>query len=245
MKLPVSVFCLFLLAPGNLQAECPDSTQACNREEIKPSALIVPVSCIGASLVTFPENHVFDRYDVRDYIHREFPGFHTSVDDYLWAAPYAGMYLLKLTGTPGKNDLLNTTLLVIKSQILLEAILEPMKYTTRVMRPDSSERNSFPSGHTARAFAAATCFYLEFRDQSLWYGIGAYSVATSVGVLRMLNNRHWLSDVLMGAGIGILSTRIVYATHQYRWGKCPAVTLGLLPSPAGIKGCQVYCAVAL
>ena len=47
----------------------------------------------------------------------------------------------------------------------------------------------------------------------------AYGIATSVGVVRMANNKHYLSDVLVGAGLGILSMKMSYLTHQYKWKK--------------------------
>ena len=50
----------------------------------------------------------------------------------------------------------------------------------------------------------------EYGDRSPWIGIGAYTVASATGIMRMANNKHWLSDVLMGAGIGILSTELGY-----------------------------------
>lgn len=50
----------------------------------------------------------------------------------------------------------------------------------------------------------------EYKDKSIWYGISGYLVATGTGVFRMYNNKHWLTDVAMGAGIGILSTKAAY-----------------------------------
>ena len=50
----------------------------------------------------------------------------------------------------------------------------------------------------------------EYKYASPWYGIGAYTIATGVGFLRLYNNRHWVSDVIAGAGVGILSARIGY-----------------------------------
>lgn len=67
-----------------------------------------------------------------------------------------------------------------------------------------------PSGHTATAFMTATMLTKEYGHRSPWVGIGAYSVATATGLMRMANNKHWLSDVLTGAGIGILSTEAGY-----------------------------------
>ena len=49
--------------------------------------------------------------------------------------------------------------------------------------------------------------------------LSAYSVATGVGVLRIAHDKHYWSDVIFGAGLGILSTKIAYWTHQYQWNK--------------------------
>ena len=67
-----------------------------------------------------------------------------------------------------------------------------------------------PSGHTATAFAGAELLRLEYKEVSPWYGFAGYVVATATGTLRVLNNRHWVSDVVAGAGFGILSARLSY-----------------------------------
>src|SRR5436189_6401449 len=110
------------------------------------------------------------------------------------------------------------------------AVVYPVKMMSTEARPDTGKKNSFPSGHTAQAFMAATFFSKEYGYRSVWYSIGAYTIATTVGVFRVLNNRHWISDILVGAGIGILSTNIVYATHQYRWGKKKTTYLTFSPT---------------
>lgn len=56
----------------------------------------------------------------------------------------------------------------------------------------------------------STMLTKEYRHKSPWAGIGAYAVAATTGLMRMANNKHWLSDVLTGAGIGILSTELGY-----------------------------------
>jgi membrane-associated phospholipid phosphatase len=86
-----------------------------------------------------------------------------------------------------------------------------------VERPDGSSNNSFPSGHTANAFMGAEFLYQEYKDVSPWYGIAGYVVATGTGLFRMYNNRHWFSDVVAGAGFGILSTKVAY--WIYPWMK--------------------------
>ena len=74
-------------------------------------------------------------------------------------------------------------------------------------RPDGSDAKSFPSGHTGTAFAGAE---LVRREYGWGWGSAAYAVATATAVMRMYNNKHWFSDVLMGAGVGILSANIGY-----------------------------------
>ena len=93
-----------------------------------------------------------------------------------------------------------------------------VKNLTNITRPDGTA-TAFPSGHTAQAFLAASIVHTEFRDKSQWYGIGAYTIATSVAAYRMINNKHWQSDVVAGAGFGILSAHLAYLTHRNRWGR--------------------------
>jgi membrane-associated phospholipid phosphatase len=134
-------------------------------------------------------------------------------------SPIVIVYGLNWLGVKGKNDFANRTAILIKSELMLGILTFSLKRITAVPRPDTKELTSFPSGHTAQAFAAATFMAREYGHKNIWYSIGAYTVATGVGAMRVMNNRHWVSDVLVGAGIGILSTNLAYLTHQYRWGK--------------------------
>ena len=93
----------------------------------------------------------------------------------------------------------------------MAGLVNGIKYTAKEMRPDGSTRNAWPSGHTATAFLAATILHKEYgMTRSPWFSVGAYTLATATGVMRVLNNRHWISDVLSGAGIGILSVELGY-----------------------------------
>ena len=94
-----------------------------------------------------------------------------------------------------------------------------LKNLTQVERPDGSSNTSMPSGHTAQAFLSATILDMEYRDISPWISVGGYAMATATAFGRMANNRHWISDVFVGAGIGIFSVKVVYLTHQHRWGQ--------------------------
>ena len=81
-----------------------------------------------------------------------------------------------------------------------------LKYTVQRQRPDGSNKQSFPSGHTSNAFSWAT---VAAHHYGWKLGVPAYALAGLIGVARMEKNVHYLSDVLAGAGIGILSARTV------------------------------------
>ena len=130
--------------------------------------------------------------------------FHHDYDDYLQYAPAAVMLGLKAFGVKGRSSWGRMLVSDAFSVGLMAAAVNSLKYSFRVMRPDGSTRNSFPSGHTATVFMTATMLHKEYGHRSPWYSIGAYTVATVTGVTRQLNNRHWMSDVMVGAGIGIL-----------------------------------------
>ena len=139
-------------------------------------------------------------------------GFHNRADDYIQWAPLALTYGLKATGYQGRSQWGRMLVSNAFSGVIMAGIVNCIKYSAREMRPDGSTANSFPSGHTATAFMAATILHKEYGlTRSLWYSVGGYAVATGIATFRVMNNRHWVSDVLTGAGIGILSTELGYA----------------------------------
>ena len=77
-----------------------------------------------------------------------------------------------------------------------------LKETFPELRPDGSNRKSFPSGHTSRAFAAAATIY---NREGPAVGIPAMAVASFLGVARVQADKHFWYDVLVGAGIGMTS----------------------------------------
>lgn len=143
--------------------------------------------------------------------------FRTHLDDYLQYSPIAIAYGLDAFGVRSRTDLRNRTAILLKSEVVLIATTHLIKSATHIQRPDHSDYASFPSGHTAQAFAAATFLSEEYRHKLKWMPYVSYSLAASVGALRMINNKHFVSDVLAGAGIGILSVKLSYWTHRYKW----------------------------
>lgn len=155
------------------------------------------------------------KYNFQNWTSSNF-SFSVSIDDYIQYAPLAAVYSLNLFGIQGENNFGNRTALALKSILLNDFIVSHVKRWTGSQRPDGGMR-SFPSGHTSVAFALAHFMHHEYRDRSIWYSVGAYSTAATVGVLRIAKNKHWISDVMAGAGFGMLSTELVYLTHLYKW----------------------------
>ena len=194
-------------------------------------ASLVPAALIGYGISVYDDHGFYSSHDARADIQRNFPNFNNHLDDYGQFVPYAELAAVLAFGVDSRNDRVNLGLILIKSELLMLGAVEITKRATQHLRPDGSDYRSFPSGHTAQAFLAASIVHTELRDKSQWYGVGAYAVATTVGAFRMLNNKHWESDVFAGAGYGILSAHLAYLSHRHRWGRHPTEREGVGVGP--------------
>jgi membrane-associated phospholipid phosphatase len=95
---------------------------------------------------------------------------------------------------------------IVRAQFLSQGMVQVVKHTVRRERPDGSNSASFPSGHSASAFATAGVLH---RHYGWKVGLPAYAVGSYVALARMAWNRHHATDVVMGAGFGIASARTV------------------------------------
>ena len=138
--------------------------------------------------------------------------FKTGIDDYTQFFGPVMTVGLKLGGYEGRSDWGRLMASSLMSYAIMAGFVNGIKYTAKEMRPDGSTANSWPSGHTATSFVGAAILHKEYGlTRSPWFSVAGYGVATATGVMRILNNRHWISDVLSGAGIGIMSTELGYA----------------------------------
>lgn len=177
---------------------------------------------VGGLIVKGEDSHF--RGLRNDYL----PQFNNHADDYLQFAPAVVMLGLKTAGAEGRSSWGRMLASDAFAALIMAGVVNSVKQTTHVMRPDGSDERSFPSGHTATAFMTATMLTKEYGHKSPWVGIGAYTIATTTGCMRMANNKHWLSDVLTGAGVGILSTEIGYYLADLIFkekGKCTSAVV--------------------
>jgi membrane-associated phospholipid phosphatase len=180
---------------------------------------IAPVTLIGAGMYMKLNKTGFNDLSVRNNVVSTYPNFHTHADDYLRFAAIPIIYLPELVGIKAKTDIKNRTAILLKAEVIMLTTVTLLKNETHVIRPDGSNDKSFPSGHAAQAFLGAVIIQKEYGSKSILFPIAGYTIATSVGLMRILNNRHYTSDVLVGAGIGMLSAHIAYWTHRYKWNK--------------------------
>lgn len=176
------------------------------------------------------------KYGLQKLIQQPFNGFHTELDDYIQYAPLAMMYGADCLGVKAKHDAWNQTKLLAISEIGTSIITQILKYSLRIERPDGTKKNSFPSGHTGQSFVAAQVLRNEFANTHPLFSYSGYLFAISTGTLRIVNNRHWLPDVLMGAALGIAITNVVYRIEPLKNWKSPfkkrknETKIGFIPS---------------
>ena len=216
---------LALNSNASVHLNSPDSVKVrdnyASRSNFHFKSALIPVSLVTAGVIieSLPSQTFFSKERDQTRVQNRINGFKTSADNYLQFVPVAAMFSFKLAGMKSRSDLLNQAIISAKSELLMLAIVSSMKHFIHDWRPDGSSDNTMPSGHTAQAFVSATLLDMEYRDTSPWISVGGYLCATATGIFRVTNNRHWVSDVLIGAGIGIASVKVVYLTHRYRWGK--------------------------
>ena len=203
MKKLFLFFLLFITTLFFARAQQPDSlrTKRLLLKSILPVSFIIAGSAISSS--QFEKDF---QTNVRNSVGNN---FFSPVDDYLMFAPVVEMYVADVAGVKSKNHWFDQTKNLFFSNLLSLGISTGLKYAINKTRPDGGEY-SFPSGHTTIAFTNAAVLCNEFNRTSPVLAYSGYAFAVTTGAFRVINNRHWLSDVLVGAGIGILATNLIY-----------------------------------
>ena len=217
----VVMLLLSFLCQGRVYAERIDSLAASDcafrwPQLVAPAALVT-VGTVGVSAPSLCRFKRYVRSEFEDW--RGDKRFHA--DDYLEYLPAVCHLGLGPLGVSARHPFRERVAAQATAWIAMVAMVNATKYTMRERRPDGSARNSFPSGHTATAFMGAELVREEYGN---WYGTGAYLVAGSIAFLRLYNDRHWVNDVVGGAGVGILAARVGYwllplERRLFRWDK--------------------------
>lgn len=187
-----------------------------------PLEAVIPVAMIGVGTLGIKSDWMERRNEeMREEMQEHFH-HRLTFDNYTQYVPLLAAYGLKMGGCRGLHDVRRFTVVAATAYTIMGVTVNALKYTTAIRRPDGSTRNSFPSGHTATAFCGAELLRREYWHVSPWIGLSGYMVAAGTGLMRMYNNRHWMTDVLAGAGIGILSAQAAYMLY-------PVITRACFP----------------
>lgn len=192
------------------QADC-DSLSANNRSvknyKFEWRQTILPASLIGVGAVALAPGFIRNgsRNITNSVIDIRANNKRLEFDDYIQYIPVASSLMLGCAGVKAKHSFRDRVFIIATSYATLAVLTNIPKLCIDEKRPEFAGHNSFPSGHTATVFMGAELVRIEYGG---WYGNGAYTIATGVGFMRMYNGRHWLHDVVTGAGVGILSARV-------------------------------------
>jgi hypothetical protein len=205
---------LTLLSIGNAKGQTLNSSA---KDTAKSLTLlkksIVPVSLIGLGVIVNYSN--FEKKFQTNLRNKIGNDFEFRIDNHLQYAPIVEMYSADILGVKAKNHWFDQTKYLLISNLISATITHSLKIISNKERPNGSPY-SFPSGHTTLAFTNARVLYNEFKDTSPVLAYSGYAFAFSTGSFRMINNKHWLSDVLVGAGIGIISAELVYYFEPFK-----------------------------
>ncbi|ABQ07470.1 phosphatase PAP2 family protein [Flavobacterium johnsoniae] len=210
------VFLIFLLFPTllfsqNIEADSSILSKTTNPAyQFSTKKLIIPTILVSYGVLSLMSDGLktlnqSTRHESKEHI---LPG--AKIDNYMQYAPAIAVYGLNLSGVKGKHNFKDRTIIYATSQLISAAMVLPTKQLVGEERPDGSSKTSFPSGHTATAFSSAHFMFREYNETNFWLGISGYPIAAMTGIYRIFNDKHWVGDVIAGAGIGILSTEVAY-----------------------------------
>jgi len=214
IKTKITIILLFsLIAIGNAQSK--DSIAlAANPEKLTYKKFIAPAVLITTG--TLMLNSEINQNIQKDFRNLFGEDFHTTADNYLQYVPIAQIYGGRYLGFKPKHDFLHQSINIFVANAMMGVVVETLKHTVKEERPDQSDNLSFPSGHTATAFTNASLLFYEYKDSSFWYASSGYLFATATGILRIANDKHYTSDVLAGAGIGLAAGTIVSYWNPFK-----------------------------
>jgi|GEM_PF-3072365 len=182
---------------------------------IKTSGFVVPIAMMVQGLWIRGSNGLYSSEKIREDVNYYFPNFYTPLDNYIQYIPAVAAYATGfIPGTKPRHANGRRLWMFVQAQVFTSLSVMAIKHYSQVLRPNGDDYHSFPSGHTAQAFMGATFFDMEYPNQMRGVKIGLYAMAGLTGALAVMNDRHWAGDVLFGAGLGMLSVRMLFWSEQ-------------------------------
>jgi membrane-associated phospholipid phosphatase len=197
----ISFLTIFVLLFTSINGQTMDTLATNNKLSYKP--FIVPAVFITSGALLL---HSRLNTDLQDNSRKLFgENFYTPIDNITPLIPIVQIYTGKYLGFTPKNNFKHQTVDIVVANTITAVIIQVSKNLIKEQRPDASNNLSFPSGHSGIAFTNAALLFQEYKDSNIWYASSGFLFATATGILRIANNKHYASDVLTGAGIGLAS----------------------------------------
>ncbi|WP_199417169.1 phosphatase PAP2 family protein [Chitinophaga silvatica] len=210
MNLLLMMYCSVSIFGQNSTLSDSSNISGNNAYQFSYKKLIIPAAFIGYGVLSLTTRDLKELNNSTQYEIKEHQPVHTKLDNYTQYAPAAMVYGLNAFGIKGKHNFKDRTIILGTSMLFTSALVLPAKHLIQEERPDGSNKLSFPSGHSATAFATAQFMFREYKDDNFWLSLAGYPLAAFTGVYRIINDKHWVGDVVAGAGVGILSTEMAY-----------------------------------
>lgn len=158
-----------------------------------------------------------------------------GIDDVLRYVPSVSVFALKAVGVKGESSWGKRLTVSVASMAINAGVTYGLKKAVKRTRPDGTDDESFPSGHTSIAFCGAMTLHHEYGKQYPWISVAGFTVATAVGIDRVRRNRHHWEDVAAGAAIGVLSAEAGYLIGNLVFGKNKKDNMDLAVMPNGVS----------
>ncbi|MDR1783062.1 MAG: phosphatase PAP2 family protein [Dysgonamonadaceae bacterium] len=192
---------------SNIYATNIDSLKNQTTFDWHPKEVLIATGLITSGLILNISEHNDLFFPKRSNIEKQ----ETPLDDMVQYSPIPALFVFDAFAKE-KNNLLDQAIVMSIAYGLTALEVQLIKHNYNSIRPDGAP-NSFPSGHTACAFVGAHIIYREFKDTNKYLAYSGYAIGALTAGLRIFHNRHWVCDVLAGAGLGILSAEISYMMY--------------------------------
>ena len=146
---------------------------------------------------------------IKKKIPGEYFSFPPEVDLFFKWLPACYVLIANATGAKTKNSFIKRIIIITLSEAVQNSAVQFLKKRIPRRRPGSLFKlDSFPSSHTATSFSGAEILHSEINPYSPALSLTGYTVAVATAALRLYKKKHWFSDIVAGAIIGIVSAKL-------------------------------------